>query len=139
MAGIPLGARRSYQEQVTPELAIDFLGPETARVLSTPSLIKLFEMTCRNLLREFLPPGEDSVGAWIEVRHMAPTPLGMKVTVEVEVSAVEGRRVDFKLKASDEREAVAEGAHQRYVVDVRRFDERVKQKARSALGGAAGV
>lgn len=139
MAGIPLGARRSYQEQVTPELAIDFLGPDTARVLSTPSLIKLFEMTCRNLLREFLPPGEDSVGAWIEVRHMAPTPLGMRVTVEVEVSAVQGRRVDFKLRASDEREAVAEGVHQRYVVDVRRFDERVRQKARSALGGAAGV
>lgn len=129
MSSIPVGARRSFQQAVTPDLAIDFLGPQTARVLSTPGLIGLFEMTARNLLREYLPAGQDSVGAWIEVRHMAPTPLGMKVTVDVEVTSVEGRRVNFKLRAFDELEPVAEGAHQRFVVDVQRFDERVRRKA----------
>ncbi len=129
MPAIPVGARRSHHQVVTPELAIDFLGPDSARVLSTPSLIGLFEMTCRNLLKEFLPAGEDSVGVWIEVRHMAPTPLGMRVTVEVEVTSLEGRRVNFSLRATDEQETVAEGSHQRYLVNVQRFSERVRQKA----------
>ncbi len=129
MPTIPPGSRAAHRQLVTPEMAINFLGPETARVLSTPSLIALFEMTCRNLLREFLPAGQDSVGTWIEVRHSAPTPMGGSVSVEVEVIAVEGRRVKFKLRANDDWEPVAEGHHERYVVDVQRFDERVRRKA----------
>ncbi|MCS7316220.1 MAG: thioesterase family protein [Bryobacterales bacterium] len=126
---VPVGAKQSCEQLVTPDLAIDFLGPETARVLSTPSLIGLFERTCRNLLREFLPQGLDSVGVWVELRHLAPTPVGMRLTLDVEVISVEGKRVTFKLKATDEWEGVAEGAHQRHVVDVQRFDQRVRQKA----------
>ena len=128
MSGIPTGARRTCEHVVTPQLAIDFLGPEQARVLATPSLVGLFEMCCRNLLREFLPPGQDSVGTHIELRHLAPTPVGMRVRLEVEVTAVEGRRVHFRLEATDQREKVAEGSHQRFIVDVARFTERVRQK-----------
>ena len=104
MPEIPLGTHRVHEQLVTSASAIDFLGPEAARVLSTPSLIGLFEMTCRNLLREFLPQGQDSVGARIELRHLAPTPVGMRVILRVEVAAVEGRRVQFRLEAGDERE-----------------------------------
>ncbi|MGB9604304.1 MAG: thioesterase family protein [Bryobacteraceae bacterium] len=132
MLDIPLSARHSERRLVTPEIAIDFLGPESARVLSTPSLIGLFEMACRNLLRHFLPPGSDSVGAWVEVRHLAPTPLGMEVTLEVEIIGVDGRRVRFRLEASDEREKIAEGSHERVVIDVERFASRVQQKASSS-------
>jgi len=79
-------------------------------------------------LREFLPQGQDSVGARIELRHLAPTPVGMRVILRVEVAAVEGRRVQFRLEAGDEREKVAEGLHERIVVDVERFTERVRRK-----------
>ena len=128
MSEIPTGARRTCEHLVTSELAIDFLGPEEARVLATPSLVALFEMCCRNLLREFLPAGQDSVGAHIELRHLAPTPLGMRVRLQVEVTGVEGRRVQFRLEAMDEREKVAEGTHERFIVDVARFTQRVRQK-----------
>jgi len=128
MPEIPRGVHRTHEHLVTSALAIDFLGPEAARVLSTPSLIGLFEMSCRNLLREFLPPGQDSVGAHIELRHLAPTPVGMRLVLRVEVIAVEGRRVQFRLEAEDEREKVAEGLHERFLIDVERFTERVRRK-----------
>ncbi|MEK7407342.1 MAG: thioesterase family protein [Acidobacteriota bacterium] len=129
MAQIPIGSARQQELVVNDEVAIRFIGLEAARVLSTPHLIMLLEMTCRNLLIDFLEPGHDSVGTIVEVRHLAATPIGMRVTARAEIVAVEGRRVDFRVEAHDEREKVAEGAHQRFIVNVERFAARIQDKA----------
>jgi len=125
------GARRQEKTLVTPDAAIDFLGLDAARVLSTPRLIGLLEMTCRNLLAEMLPPGQDSVGTHVDLRHLAATPVGMQVLCQAEILSVEGRRVNFRVEAFDEMERIAEGTHQRFVVDVERFAARVRAKSQA--------
>jgi len=132
MKEIPLGAAGQQEFLVSEQDCIDFMGVDRARVLSTPRLIALLEMTCRNLLIGFLAPGQDSVGTQVNLRHLAATPKGMRLTCRAEIVAVNGPRVDFQISAHDECEKVAEGTHQRYIVDVERFAGRVRAKAESA-------
>lgn len=124
-----MGAVRQEEAVVTPEIASSFMGVDAARVLATPRLISLLELTSRNLLVGFLPAGQDSVGTHVDLRHLAATPIGMRVTARVEILSVEGRRVNFKVEAFDEIEKVAEGTHERFIVDVERFAARVQAKA----------
>jgi predicted thioesterase len=129
MATIPVGTKGEQILQVTNEVAIDFLGPETARVLSTPHLIWYLEITCQQAIKPLLDPGHDSVGTEVNVKHLAATPVGMQVTFTCEVTGVDERRVRFRVEARDEREKISEGTHERYVVNVERFATRVQAKA----------
>jgi len=129
MAEIVAGLKREENLLVTNEIAIGFLGVEAARVLSTPHLIGHLELTARNLLKERLEEGHDSVGSRVELRHLAATPVGMQVRLVAEVTAVDGRRVCFRVEAFDEREKIAEGTHERVVIEVTRFATRVQAKA----------
>lgn len=128
MPDIPVGARGEQKRLVTPEIAVDFLGLEQARVLGTPYLILLMEMTARNTVLPFLDPGHDTVGTLVHVRHLAATPLGMQVTFTAEITAVDNRRVVFRVEAFDEREKIGEGTHERAVIHVARFGTRVQSK-----------
>ncbi len=126
---IPAGARREEHILVSPENAISFMGVEQARVLSTPHLIGYLEMTARNLIKEHVADSEDSVGTHVDVKHLAATPIGMPVRTTAEVISVTDRRVVCRVEAWDEREKVAEGTHERFVVDVARFAAKVQAKA----------
>ena len=105
---ISVGVAREETQKVTSEIAIDFLGIEGARVLSTPNLILGLERTARNLVFPLLDPGYDTVGTHVNVYHLAATPMGMNATFRAEVTSVEERRVNFKVegfrrKAEDRR------------------------------------
>jgi fluoroacetyl-CoA thioesterase len=113
---------------VTPDIAVDFLGLEGARVLGTPFMIMLIEMTARDSMLPLLDPGYDSVGTEVCVRHLAATPIGMEVTFKTEVIAVEDRRVRFKVEAFDAKEQIADGTHERFIVNVERFAKRLAEK-----------
>ncbi len=128
MAEIPVGANGEHRQLVTPEITVDFLGLEQARVLGTPYLIMLLEMTSRNAIKPYLDEGFDTVGTLVNVRHLAATPLGMQVTFRAEVVQVADRQVVCKVEAHDEKEKIAEGTHERYVVNVARFASRVQAK-----------
>lgn len=130
MAQIPIGTTREERLQVTPEVAISFMGLPDARVLSTPHMILGLERTSRNMLLPLLDPGYDTVGTHVDIYHLAATPVGMTVTFRSEVVSIEDRRVNFKVEAFDEKEKIAEGTHQRYIVHAERFASRVQQKAR---------
>ncbi len=130
MASIPIGARGELKLLVTGEVAIDFLGNDAARVLGTPFLIAHLEMASRNAVKDHLGQGYDTVGTRIDIRHLAPTPIGMSVTFHSEVTAVDDRRITFKVWADDETEKIAEGTHERFVVNVERFAQRVQAKGR---------
>jgi len=97
MANIPVGARHEEKLLVTNENAINFLGMEGARVLSTPHMIGYMERTCRNLVLPMLEPGHDTVGTHVNVAHLAAAPLGMMVTFKAEVTGVRDRRVEFRV------------------------------------------
>ncbi|MEW6690508.1 MAG: thioesterase family protein [Pseudomonadota bacterium] len=110
---------------------IDFMG-EDARVYATPMLVRDIEITCRELLLAHLDPGEDSVGTRVEIDHLAPTLLGMKVTIEAKVAELKGRAVTFEVSATDGIDAICRGRHMRFVVDVEQTRKRLKQKQSKA-------
>ena len=97
-------------------------------MLATPIMIANMERASRDLLGKVLPQGYSSVGVHVDVRHLAPTPLGGQVRVTCEVLEVDGRRVLFDVQAHDKEEKVGEGRHERIVIDVERFLQRVKAK-----------
>jgi len=130
---IPIGTKGQSKLRVTSDIAIDFLGVEGARVLGTPYLISHLEFTARNSVLPFLEKGYDTVGARVDVRHLAATPMGMEVTFESELIAVEDRRLTFKVRAFDEKDVISEGTHERALINVERFAARVSAKA---AGGA---
>jgi predicted thioesterase len=128
MAEIPVGVRHEEVILVTGDIAIDFLGLEGARVLSTPSMILWMEKTCRNLLMQYLEEGYDSVGTEVNVKHLAAAPLGASVTFRAEVLSVNERRVNFRVEAADEKEKIGEGAHERTIINVARFASKMAAK-----------
>lgn len=134
MADIPIGTKGEERLLVTSEVAIDFLGVENARVLSTPNVIQNLEITARNSIKQLVGEGYDSVGTQVNVAHLAATPIGMSVTFRSEVISVQDRRVNFKVEAFDEKEKIAEGTHERAVVEISRFATRVAAKAASRTG-----
>ncbi len=125
---IPVGMVGEHTITVTEDLTINFLGVEGGRVLATPWLIMNLEMAARNAVKPFLGEEFDSVGTEVCVKHLAATPLGMKVTFRAEVTAVDDGRVRFKVEAFDEKDKVSEGTHERGIINVAKFAARLMQK-----------
>ncbi|HVV71976.1 MAG TPA: thioesterase family protein [Verrucomicrobiae bacterium] len=128
MANIPIGAKREQTLLVTSEEAIQFMGLENARVLSTPQMIGNMERTCRNLVLDFLEPGQDTVGTHVDVYHLAAAPMGTTVTFRAEILEVEKRRVKFKVECVDEKEKLGEGTHERAIINVASFAAKMAAK-----------
>jgi len=128
MANIPLGTKSESKLLVTSEVAINFMGMEGARVLSTPQMIGRMERTCRDTVLPLLDPGHDTVGTHVNVAHLAAAPIGMTVTFTAEVIGVDGRRVEFRVEAHDEKEKIGEGTHQRTIINVAKFATRLAEK-----------
>jgi len=107
---------------------IGFMG-EDCRVYSTPALLEDIEMTCRDLILAGSPEGEDSVGVTVSLTHMAPTLLGMDVTITATVKEIEGRKVVLEITASDSLEQICICRHQRFIVNVEKTKQRLLAKA----------
>jgi fluoroacetyl-CoA thioesterase len=107
------------------------IGSGAIRVLATPVMINLFEAAALAAVERLLPPGYQSLGTVLNIRHIAATPVGMRVVASATVERVDGRTVHFRLEARDEKELIGDGTHERVVVNVERFDERVQRKLRS--------
>jgi len=110
------------------------VGSGRIRVLATPVMINLIEAAALAAVEQSLPEDHQSLGTHLDVTHIAATPVGMRVRATAEVLKVEGRTVYFRVRAEDERELIGEGTHERVVVNVNRFDERVRKKASGAAG-----
>jgi predicted thioesterase len=104
------------------------IGSGRVHVLATPVMINLIEAAALQAIERLLPPGRQSLGTVLNVRHIAATPVGMRVTATAEVTGVEGRTIRFRVEARDERELIGDGTHERVVVNVAKFDERVQRK-----------
>jgi len=104
------------------------IGSGKVRVLATPVMINLIEAAALDAVESLLPPGYQSLGTLLHVRHIAATPVGMRVRASVEVERVEGRTIFFKVQVHDEKELIGDGTHERVVVNVSKFDQRVQKK-----------
>src|SRR5437899_11922815 len=100
-------------------------------VFATPVMIMVMENAALNAIRAYLDPGESAVGTAVDVRHLAATPAGHEVSAEAEVTRVDGRRVEFDVKARDEKEEIGRGTHERMVIDMRRLDQRLSGKSKA--------
>lgn len=98
------------------------------KVFSTPSMTLFVEMAAQKLAAPHLKPGQGQVGLSVNIRHLAPTPLGKKVRAEVELTGIDRRKLTFKARVFDEVEQVGEAEHERFVIDVDKYIERLKKK-----------
>jgi fluoroacetyl-CoA thioesterase len=105
------------------------IGSGVIPVLGTPVMINLMEGAALAAVEHLLPAGHQSLGIHLDVRHIAATPIGMRVRATAELTNLDGRTLTFRVEARDEREVIGDGTHQRVVVNVARFDQRVQQKA----------
>ena len=110
---------------------------EMPAVFATGFMVGLLEWTCIQLMAPHLDAGEGSLGVHVDFSHSAATPPGLPVTVDAELTAVDGRRLTFRLKAHDGVEVISEGRHERFVVMWDRFNARVAEKARATPAGAS--
>jgi predicted thioesterase len=131
MHNTKVGTKGEQRLLVGPEEAINFLELEDAQVLSTPQMILYMERTCRNTVLPLLLSGHDTVGTHVNVFHRAAAPIGSVVTFTSEITAVDDRRVQFKVTArTEENELIGEGTHERAIVNVVRFAAKTAQKNR---------
>jgi predicted thioesterase len=128
MSNILIGTGWEEQFLVTTESAITFLGLEGPRVLSTPHMIGYMERICRDAVLPLLDAGFDTVGTHVDVYHLAAAPIGAVVTYTAEVVAVNGRRIQFRVEARDEKEKIGEGTHERAIINVAKFATRLAEK-----------
>src|ERR1700744_2282872 len=115
---------------VSPKDTAPFVGSGRIPVLATPVMINLIEAAALAAIEHLLPAGHQSLGIHLDVSHTAATPIGLRVIARAEVLHVEGRTVSFRVEARDDIEPIGGGTHQRVVVSVSRFDERVQRKVR---------
>jgi predicted thioesterase len=104
------------------------IGSGRVHVLATPVMINMMEAAALDAIERLLPPGHQSLGTHLNVGHYAATPVGMGLRATAVVTKVEGRTVDLRVEAFDDKERVGDGTHTRVVVNVARFDQRVQRK-----------
>jgi fluoroacetyl-CoA thioesterase len=128
--GVKLDIGRSYQSQTRVEewMTAEKAGNRGVDVLSTPMLLLLIEAAAIQCLAPMLSENEVSLGSYVDLTHLAPTPVGFIVRTEVEIIGVNGRRVNFAVAAFDEREKVAEGTHERYIIERPKFLSNLEDK-----------
>ena len=132
MKEIPVGAKGAFTLVIQPDhLANRFKDAALPPVLATPVMIMIMENAALNAIKPYLEAGASAVGTAVDIRHLAPTPAGATVTGRAEVTGVDGRRVSFAVQASDERETIGTGTHERMVVNLARLARRLEAKRAS--------
>lgn len=109
-------------------------GESLPPVLSTPRIVSYLEQTAHQAILPYLTEGQTSVGTVISLRHLAATPVGMQARFRAELVEVDRRRLKFVIEAWDVVEKIAEGEHERFIIDQARFDERLDAKQKQAGG-----
>ena len=128
---IEIGLKAIDEYIVTKNDTAKSLDSGALEVLATPMLICNAERTCKNLIQQLLDEGTGSVGTLVNIRHLAPTPVGMKYRCECEIIAVEGRMIRFQVTVKDEVETIGEGIHERFIINNERFTVKAENKLKA--------
>jgi predicted thioesterase len=122
------GLRYSRSVTVTDDLTPPHLRSDPIRVLSTPDMIRLIEQTAIEAVKPHLAEGQTTVGTRVDVAHLAATPVGMTVTITVELTEVDRRKLGFKVEVRDELDEAGKGTHERFIIDSAQRLPRLQQK-----------
>lgn len=122
------GLTAELLREVTQQLTADAYGVAGVKVLATPAMIAFMELASAQAVQPALEPGMTTVGSEVNIRHLAPTPVGDVVRVRSELLEVQGRRLTFRVEARDSAGLVGEGVHSRFVVSLVRFLERLNNR-----------
>jgi predicted thioesterase len=125
---IEVGMKHEKKLKTGPEHSAKKFFHGVPEVFGTPFLGGLFEGTSAELMAPHLAAGEQSVGISMNLKHTAATPLGMEVRAVTEVTAVEGRKITFKVEGFDEKEKIGEAVHERFIIIAEKFNQRVEAK-----------
>ena len=125
---VTVGMTHEMRLKTGPEHTAKKFFPKVPDVFGTPFLGGMFEGASAALMAPHLEPGETSVGISMNLKHTAPTPLGMEVRVVTEVTQVDGRKITFKVEGFDEKEKVGEAVHERFIINEAKFNQRVEAK-----------
>jgi fluoroacetyl-CoA thioesterase len=131
MKAIPVGTKGSHARTVATADLASQIDASLAAVLSTPTMVAMMEQAAMEAIKPFLDAGESSVGMSIDVSHTAATPPGHRARAEAELTKVEGRRLEFAVRAFDDVEQIGFGIHRRAVIDAAKFNDRIKAKQKS--------
>jgi fluoroacetyl-CoA thioesterase len=134
LSKLSLGLTGSAELLVGVEHTAPSIGSGLVPVLGTPVMINVIEAAALAAVEHLLPAGHQSLGIHLDVRHFAATPIGMRVHATAELTAIEGRTLSFRVAVRDDKEPIGDGTHQRVVVNVARFDERVQRKVGQSSG-----
>ena len=129
MQSIPVGTTGSFSLLVLPEhLASRFKDVTLPPVLATPVMIMVMENAALNAIKPYLDAGESALGTRVDVRHLAATPAGRRISGEAKVTHVDGRRIEFSIRAIDAIEEIGVGTHERVVIQLSKLSDRMKAK-----------
>ncbi len=129
MQTMPLGAKGSFSLLVTADhLANRFKDAMLPPILATPVMIMVMENAALNAMKPYLDAGETALGTRVDVRHVAATPAGRRVTGEAEVIRIDGRRIEFTIRATEGTEVIGTGTHERVIINLAKFSEQLKSK-----------
>lgn len=133
---IPVGLRHTARLRIDTSFTVPAISPKFAfatmpAVFATAFLVGFVESACVDALRPYLTTDQRTVGSHVNLSHSAATPIGMEVTAEVELVAIDGKRLTFNIVCRDEVELICEGQHERFIVDFERFVAKVNAKART--------
>lgn len=104
-------------------------GSGSLKVLATPAMAALMENTAMNCVASYLGEGETTVGTLLDIKHLSATPVGCAVSCECELTEIDGRRLVFKVTASDNKGIIGEGTHERFIVLAEKFMSKTRSKS----------
>ncbi len=125
---LEIGLKGNETEIVNDKNTAEVYGSGDLPVYATPAMIGLMEYTASHSVLAHLPEGQSTVGTVVNVKHLAATPLGMKVTCESELVEIDRRRLVFNVKAFDECGIIGEGIHERFIIDKEKFMAKTNSK-----------
>lgn len=118
---LKVGMKFQVEEEVTERNTAVALGSGSLEVYATPAMACLMERAAADLAQKHLPEGWTSVGISLNIKHQAPTPIGMAVKAEAEIVQVDGRKLTYTVRAFDDREEIGNGTHERFIVEAEKF------------------
>ena len=125
---LSVGIKGNLERTVTEDLTAEALGSGLLPVFATPAAVALAEETAWRSVAGELEEGQGTVGTLMELAHIAATPLGMKVRCETELGEIDRRKLVFTVKIYDEKEKVADGRHERFIIDNTKFLSKAEGK-----------
>ena len=130
MEELKTGIKHKLEKTVTEDVTADAWGSGGLPVFATPAMIALMEMTAWESVEPYMPEGCSTVGTHLDVSHLAPSPVGAHITAESELVEVDGRKLVFKVTASDDAGPIGGGMHERFVINTEKFMKSAEAKVK---------